>query len=483
MRGTPCPPRRVILRLSLLYLPLLAPLAQAAPTLPPGVQAALRRAQVPAEALSAVVQEVGSDRPLWSLGADIPRNPASVFKLLTTYAALDQLGPAWTWQTPVYLTGPVHDGVLDGSVLLRGSGDPGLVLERVWLLLHHLQQRGVRGIRGDIVLDRSAWQLPPDTPADFDGEPSKPYNVQPDALLLNYKTLTLHFSPMLEQGVARVSAEPRLAGVNLPETVPLSKRPCGDWRAGLQPDWSDPAHIRLSGSLGADCGEKDWPVAYADPARYNALLIAQLWQEMGGRLDGQVKEGTVPPQAVPTWQENSPPLAEVVRNINKFSNNLMAEQLFLTLGMLDRPDPSRPATPDDARTALRSWLAQRLGPEAATQVVVDKGSGLSRETRISAQQLATLLLQAWRSPVMSELMSSLPVSGVDGTLKRSTATGGRAHLKTGSLRDAAAQAGYVLSRSGRRYVLVALVNDEQAGRARPALEALTQWVMDDAPGP
>jgi D-alanyl-D-alanine carboxypeptidase/D-alanyl-D-alanine-endopeptidase (penicillin-binding protein 4) len=173
----------------------------------------------------------------------------------------------------------------------------------------------------------------------------------------------------------------------------------------------------------------------------------------------------------------------VVRDINKFSNNLMAEQLFLTLGMLEHADPDRPATPDDARAALHDWLAQHLGPEAAAQVVVDKGSGLSRETRITASQLATLLLQAWRSPVMPELMSSLPVSGVDGTLKRSTATGGRAHLKTGSLRDVAAQAGYVLSRSGRRYVLVALVNDAQAGRARPALEALTQWVMDDAPAP
>lgn len=482
MRGTPCPPRRV-LRLSVLCLTLLAPLAQAAPTLPPAVQAALRRAQVPADALSVVVQEVGSERPLWSLAPDTPRNPASVFKLLTTYAALDQLGPAWTWQTPVYLTGPVRDGVLDGSVLLRGSGDPSLVLERVWLLLHHLQQRGVRSIRGDIVLDRSAWQLPPSTPADFDGEPSKPYNVQPDVLLLNFKTLTLHFSPQPDQGVARVSAEPQLAGVDLPETVPLNKRPCGDWRTALQADWSDPAHVRLSGSLGADCGEKDWPVAYADPARYNALLIAQLWQEMGGRLAGQVKEGTVPAQAVPAWQESSPPLAEVVRDINKFSNNLMAEQLFLTLGMLNRTDPDRPATPDDARAALHSWLTQHLGPDAAAQVVVDKGSGLSRETRISAQQLATLLLQAWRSPVMSELMSSLPVSGVDGTLKRSTATGGRAHLKTGSLRDVVAQAGYVLSRSGRRYVLVALANHEQAGRARPALEALTQWVMDDAPAP
>lgn len=481
---TGCPPRPRRHRLAGLLLVLCLPggiLAQTSP-LPDTVREALRRAQVPEDALSVVVQAVDSDHTRLALRADQPRNPASVFKLVTTYAALDRLGPAWTWQTPVLLTGPVHDGVLDGSVVLRGTGDPTWVLERVWLLLHHLQQRGVRTIRGDILLDRSAWQLPPSSAADFDGEASKAYNVQPDVLLLNFKSLTLRFEPQPSQGVARVSIEPALDGVTLPASVPLSPRPCGDWRSVLQADWRDPLHIQLAGGFGADCGEKTWPVAYADPASYNARLIAALWREMGGRLEGQVREGSTP-ATTPTWTEDSPPLAEVVRDINKFSNNLMAQQLFLSLGAALRRDDRQPAGPDDARAAVRAWLSEHLGAAQAAQITVDNGSGLSRETRISAEQLAQLLLQAWRSPVMPELVSSLPASGVDGTLKRSTVTGGRAHLKTGSLRDVAAQAGFVLSRSGRRYVLVALVNIPQASRARPALEALTQWVMDDSPGP
>jgi D-alanyl-D-alanine carboxypeptidase/D-alanyl-D-alanine-endopeptidase (penicillin-binding protein 4) len=130
------------------------------------------------------------------------------------------------------------------------------------------------------------------------------------------------------------------------------------------------------------------------------------------------------------------------------------------------------------------WLRGRLGDrltEAAADVVIDNGSGLSRENRVSADLLAQVLTLAYDSPVMSELMSSLPISGVDGTLRRSRATPGRAHLKTGSLRDVTGVAGYVLSNSGRRYVLVAIVNHPQAGAARPALDALVQWTLRDAP--
>jgi D-alanyl-D-alanine carboxypeptidase/D-alanyl-D-alanine-endopeptidase (penicillin-binding protein 4) len=138
-------------------------------------------------------------------------------------------------------------------------------------------------------------------------------------------------------------------------------------------------------------------------------------------------------------------------------------------------------SPSDARAAMRQWLASRFGTAAAEQTVVDNGSGLSRDTRISAALLARLLQAAWAAGVMPELMSSLPITGTDGTLKRSTATPGRAHLKTGSLRDVAAVAGYVLSDSGRRYVLVAIVNHPQAGAARPALDAMVQWTIRDAP--
>jgi D-alanyl-D-alanine carboxypeptidase/D-alanyl-D-alanine-endopeptidase (penicillin-binding protein 4) len=168
----------------------------------------------------------------------------------------------------------------------------------------------------------------------------------------------------------------------------------------------------------------------------------------------------------------------VVRDINKFSNNLMAQQLFLTLAA--QADPAVPASPEAARALLRSWLKSRLG-DAADAVQMDNGAGLSRETRVTAQALARLLQLAWRSPVMSELMASLPVSGLDGTLRRAQVTPGRAHLKTGSLRDVQGVAGYLLADDGRRYVLVALVNHPRARDARPALDALVQWALDGAP--
>jgi serine-type D-Ala-D-Ala carboxypeptidase/endopeptidase (penicillin-binding protein 4) len=450
--------------------------------LPAPVLAALSQAQIPPTAMAYTLIPLHGTRSTMGWQDQTPMSPASVFKVITTYAALDRLGPAWTWQTPVTLDGPVEDGVLHGSVWIRGSGDPSWVLERVWLMLHHLQQRGVREIQGNIMLDRSEWQLPYRSAADFDGDATRPYNVQPDALLFNFKTQTYRFTPDPASGVAHVSADPALEGVEVPRTVPLNNLPCGDWQAGLRTDWSDALHPRLAGSFPAACNDQTWQVAFADPASYNARLIAHLWTDMGGRLDGQVREGRTPDTLVPTWWETSPPLGEVVRNINKFSNNLMAEQLYLTLGAAFRQDLSQPARPEDAREALRNWLVARLGEPSVQTMALDNGSGLSRSTRVSTSQLAQVLQLAWQSPVMSELMSSFPISGVDGTLKRLNVQGGEAHLKTGSLKDVAAIAGYVLSGTGQRYVLVAIVNDPHASAARPALQALTQWAMDDAPG-
>jgi D-alanyl-D-alanine carboxypeptidase/D-alanyl-D-alanine-endopeptidase (penicillin-binding protein 4) len=165
----------------------------------------------------------------------------------------------------------------------------------------------------------------------------------------------------------------------------------------------------------------------------------------------------------------------VVRDINKFSNNVMAQQLFLTLGAVR----GGAGTPQAARQVLRDWLIERFG-EPGASAVVDNGSGLSRVQRVSARLLARLLQSAYAGPAMPELMSSLPLSGQDGTLRRMTGAPGRAHLKTGSLRDVAAIAGYVLGNSGRRYVLVALIQHPQAPSARAALDALVQWTFDDS---
>ncbi|MDF1484599.1 D-alanyl-D-alanine carboxypeptidase/D-alanyl-D-alanine-endopeptidase [Ramlibacter sp. H39-3-26] len=440
--------------------------------LPPEVDAALARARVPREAVSILVVEAQARTPRLAWRAQVPMNPASVMKLATTYAGLDLLGPAYAWNTSVYLDGPVQGGVLQGNAYIQGRGDPKLVVERLWLLLRRLQGQGVQAIAGDIVLDRSAFALPPADPAGFDGEPLRPYNAAPDALLVNYKSIVMTFVPDPAAGSARVVSEPPLAGVQMPATVALAApgAECGDWRGALKADFSAATRVAFDGVYPAACGERAWPVAYADPGAYAARAIEGMWREIGGRLAGRVRDGRVPEGLPPAFGMASPALAEVIRDINKYSNNVMAQQLFLTLSL----QRNGTGTPEGSREVLRQWWRERFGE--ADMPVFDNGAGLSRDGRISAQALARMLQAAWQSPLMPELASSLPISGVDGTLRRSqTRFVGAAHLKTGSLRDVAAVAGYVHAPSGRRYILVAFANHANAGALRPAFDALVDW--------
>ena len=457
--------------------------------LPPEVAAALARAKVPRDAVTLLVVDAeGKQAPRLSHRASVPVNPASVMKLVTTYAALDLLGPAYTWRTPVFVEGAVRDGTLFGNLVIQGLGDPKLVAERLWLLLRRVQGLGIQSIAGDIVLDRSAFETVEADPAGFDGEPLRPYNAAPDALLLNFKSVVMTFVPDRSANTAQVQFEPPLAGVQMQRSVPLSNganAECGDYRAALQADFSDASRIRFVGAYPASCAEKVWSVAYVDPKSYSVRAVAGLWREMGGKLAGTVREGRVP-VLQPAFEMSSPPLAEVIRDINKYSNNVMAQQLFLTLSLPARGENGNPAgaaampaaSREASREVVRRWWQERIGSDDAP--LLDNGAGLSRNERISAQALARLLQTAYRSPLMPELMSSLPITGVDGTLKRSrTLSQGRAHLKTGTLRDVAAVAGYVHAASGKRYVLVAIANHPNAVAARPAIDALIEWAVKD----
>ncbi|RZI96248.1 MAG: D-alanyl-D-alanine carboxypeptidase/D-alanyl-D-alanine-endopeptidase [Variovorax sp.] len=450
--------------------------ALAQQALPPGVDAALARAKVPREAVTMLVADADAVRPprlAWR--TQTPVNPASIMKLVTTYAALDILGPAFAWTTPVYVDGPIANGVLNGNLYIKGQGDPKLVIERMWLLLRRIQGLGIHTVAGDIVLDRSAFETPEADPNAFDGEGLRPYNAAPDALLVNYKSVVMTFVPNRTTQTAQVNFEPSLTGVTMQTTVPLSAGDCGDYRTTLAADYADAARIRFAGTYPASCGEKVWAIAYADPRSYAVRAVGGLWGDMGSQLKGTVRDGRVPAGLKPVLEVQSPPLAEVIRDINKFSNNVMAQQVFLTLGLQQKNRGSL----DAARTTVRQWWNERIGTGEG-QPVFDNGSGLSRDERITAGELAKMLQVAWRSPVMSELMSSLPASGVDGTLKRrALRSGGAAHLKTGTLRDAAGVAGYVDGASGRRYIVVAIANHANAAAARPAFDALVDWATQD----
>ncbi len=453
--------------------------ASAQSPLPAQVSAALARAKVPQDAITLLVVEAeGRAAPRLSHRANVPVNPASVMKLVTTFAALETLGPTYAWSTPVFVDGAMRNGTLYGNLYIKGQGDPKLVMERLWLLLRRVQGLDIRAIAGDIVLDRSAFEAVAPNPGEFDGEPLRPYNAAPDALLLNFKSVVMTFVPDSGSNAAHVSFDPPLAGVALQTHVPLMEGACNDYRAALRADLADPARIRFAGRYPASCGEKIWPLAYADPASYAVRAIEGMWRDMGGTLGGTVREGRLPAAPLaelqPVFELSSPPLAEVIRDINKYSNNVMAQQLFLTLSLRQKGV----GTLAGSREVVQGWWRDRFG--ADDMPLLDNGSGLSRSERISARALARLLQYAWASPLMPELLSSLPITGVDGTLRRArNKAQGSAHLKTGSLRDVAGVAGFVHGMSGKRYVLVAIANHPNANAARPAIEALIEWAAKD----
>lgn len=440
-------------------------------TLPTGVRQALKSAGIPAEAVAVVAQPVDSGKATVRHRGDAAMNPASLMKLVTTTAGLEVLGPAYTWRTEALVEAPPDkEGVLAGDLYLRGSGDPKLTYDRLWLLLRELRGRGLREIRGDLVIDRSAFAPIAHDPAAFDGKPQRPYNVGPDALLFNFATLHLTLIP--EPATVRVLAEPLPAGFEIVSQLQLNDQAgCGDWRERLDAQLT-PTRLTLSGSFPRSCGEKRWHLAGLPNAVLLHGAFTRLWHELGGTFTGQWKERAAPPGAFLLAASESPALGELVRDMNKYSNNVMTRQVFLKLGAGETAA---------AEGAIRNWLTVKglNFPE----LVIDNGSGLSRRERISADNLARLLAAIWASPIMPELLASLPIIATDGTAKKryqGVGYAGQAHLKTGSLEGVRGIAGYLLDRQGRRHIVVFMINHPNAAHAQPAFDALLDWLWQGA---
>jgi D-alanyl-D-alanine carboxypeptidase/D-alanyl-D-alanine-endopeptidase (penicillin-binding protein 4) len=469
----------LIISRCLAVLSLLLPLitaAQPASTLPEPVARALAQAGIPESAIGVYVHEIGAAEPVLAIGADRALNPASSMKLMTTYAGLEMLGPAYTWNTDILTDGTIAQDVLTGNLYLKGSGDPKLTLENFWLLLRGLRARGVRDIRGDLVLDRRLFTEESYDPAVFDDQPTRPYNTGPSALLVNFKAVTLLFIPDAVTRTVRITTEPPLPQVQVINNLKLADGSCGDWISKLRLDSqgnADSARLTFNGSYALDCGEGLRSFSVLGHRQYVGALFALLWRDLGGTFSGQVRDGATPEQARRLTTAKSPSMSEVIRDINKYSNNVMARQLFLTLGI----NNTTPASTGSAAASVKQWLS--LKGLAAPELVLENGSGLSRIERISARNLGTVLLNAYASPVMPELMASLPVAAVDGTLRKrmkSAEVAGQAHVKTGTLTGVRSIAGYVLNAQGNRTVVVFMVNHANAFNAQAAQDAMLGWV-------
>lgn len=469
----------MLTRLALLAAALL--LAGCAITsVPDPVRAALDKAGLPADSLGYVLQPLDGSRPALQRRADDAMAPASTMKLVTATVALDRLGINHRGRTELLAAAAPADGIIEGPLILRGGADPDLDWGALWWLLRQLRDSGVREIRGGLLIDRTLFSptrfdlgLPP-----FDEAPEFPYNVIPDALHLNGSLLEYELQASATGVVARTL--PALPGLAVDAgAMTLSARACKDWDEDWRPavvqPTADGLTVQLQGAFPAGCRQRA-ALQLLDRQWLTLRAVRQFWAELGGTLGPGDAEGPAPAGAVVLATHRGRPLAEVLRGVMKSSDNALTRLIYLQLGA-QAAQPGEP-TRAAAERVVRDWFrAQGLDERS---LVLDNGSGLSRSERISPALLAGLLRAAQRGARAPELLATLPIAGVDGTLSRRMKDGpaaGQARLKTGTLRDAVGLAGLVPDASGKPWVFVALLNHpEAAKKGRPVLDALVEWV-------
>lgn len=450
--------------------------------LPPPILDRLRAAAIPEDAAGVLVQRLPDGRTLLAHNAGRSFAPASTLKLLTALAVLETLGPAYRGRSELLSRGDPVDGVLTEDLVLRGQADVDLDWRALEHMLQVLRLRGVREIRGDLLLDRTFFD-PARTDiglAPFDEAPEFRYNFVPDALMLN--TNLVHLDMVSDGREVRVAMTPALEGVSVASAFKLGERACDDWEDGwilpeVRKGLAGGLQIRLQGEFPRNC-TADTSINVLDRVTFAERLFRSLWKRLGGTFTGRVRDGAAAPDARMLAEHKSRPLLDVVRDVNKSSDNPTTRVLYLALGASNAVVSGRP-TAEAAQREVLAWMRRHdIDPEG---LVLENGSGLSRRERIRPSQLAAVLRAGATSPWGPEFVSSLPIAAVDGGMRQrlqASPAAERARLKTGTLRDASAVAGYVKDESGETYVVVAMLNHERANKAvaRPILDALVDWV-------
>ncbi len=427
-----------------------------------------------------MVQEAASGRDLLSFNAGALRNPASAIKLLTTIAALELLGPAYVWHTNYLLDGTLDsDGRLRGNLVMRGGGDPFLTVDRLWSHVLAIRERGVHHIDGNLIIDNTLFNIPPHDRGAFDGQSERLYNVGPDAALTNFSATRFVIEPM--DGRINVFADPPLANLVIDNRIRPQDGKCSSRTAGWghQFERQDGRIIaRFTGVYRPRCGAHSISRSIVSNGEYTYQLFRYLWESMGGTFSGGYRHGATPETARQLVSLPSRPLAENIASINKYSNNVMARQLLLTIGAEWNPDPAAD-TRASGVAAIGEWLAN-VGIDT-TGMVLDNGSGLSRDGRISAAQMAKLLSVAWHSNWQPEFLASFSLAALDGTMRkrlRKSSLAGRARIKTGLINGVRSMAGYVHAANGRHYSVTMMIDSNKVNywNGNQVQDAVLEWV-------
>jgi len=440
--------------------------------------ALMKKSKVPTDNLSVYISDVNADQPMLSHNIDTARSPASTIKLVTTYAALKALGPNFAWSTEAWARGEISNGVLTGDLILKGYGDPFLVYERYWKFVNELRDRGLKEITGDIIIDSSHYKLPKHDRKAFDGQSFRVYNAGVTPLMFNFQATRLWLSPPTEETSSEVNLKlyPSSNKIKLTNQLKLVKGRCKRSHGRPKLSWGPEKQLLVSGRFARSCKPRFLMRLISEPKQLAFDAFKQFWLGSGGAFSGKLKSGQVQKKDELFHIYTSPTLGEQIRLINKWSNNVMTRQLFLTTGVNRY---GAPATIEKGRDAILAVL-QRQGVDTKG-LIIDNGSGLSRKSRISARQMAQLLDAAYRDAYMPEFMSSLSLPGLDGTLAarfRNEDLAGRSHLKTGTLNRVTAIAGYMLNRQGRRLIVVIQQNGARTSKGTKIQNEILRWAFE-----
>ncbi len=475
--------------------------------LPNSVAKLLKKYKISDDNLSVYIRDLNADKPLIEHNVEVMRNPASTMKLLTTYAGLKGLGPNYSWRTEAWLRGDIDDkGVLDGDLIIKGYGDPFMVYENFWKFVKTLRVKGLKEITGDLIIDNSYFELPEHDAAAFDGKPFRVYNAQSSPLMFNFQATRFLLRPKLSEsekeqqtklkgkkkttkkskrkplGRVEIVPYPALLKLKIDNQLKLISGKCR--RSHLRPKFSktDEGVLVIKGNYAKRCGQRFILRAVSPPEEHAYNAFKEFWSDLQGGIKGELRLGQVKAEDKRFHTYSSKTLSEQIRLINKWSNNVMTRQVLLTLGARKFGSP---ATLEKGTRAVLELLEEN-GIDTGngeSKIILENGSGLSRNAKINAKQMASLLETAYRDALMPEFMSSLALPGIDGTLVnrfRKDDLRGRSHFKTGTLNFVSSIAGYMLNRKGKRLVIVIQHNGKRTGggRAKKIQNALLRWSFE-----
>jgi D-alanyl-D-alanine carboxypeptidase/D-alanyl-D-alanine-endopeptidase (penicillin-binding protein 4) len=448
--------------------------------LPKGTRAILDLRDLPSNSLSVYAVNIDTNEVILSWNSSTPMNPASVMKILTTAVALDRLGPTYRWHTDFYLNGSLDNETLDGDLIIKGFGDPYLTAEKIWGMLKDFRKRGVRNITGDLLLDDSHFSHPSYAPGVFDNEPLRTYNVGPNALMFNFKAIEFHVEVDIKNNRVNITQDPKLENLSIINKLIPIEGDCEGFQRGIRIVPNKVFNkLTFTGTFPDACKDFSLYRSMLSHNEYTYALFKDIWHQVGGEFSGNWRNIKFEALDEPFFSHDSETLAQVISNINKHSNNAMTRNLLLTLAAERYP---LPATQKKGRMVIDEWLEDKALNRAGFDY--DNGAGLSRHSRLTAEQIVEILLDVYKGPFMPEFMASLSLSGLDGTMLERFSDGeltGKLHVKTGMINHVSSIAGYLYSKDGKRFsfAIIQNFNDIHRGYGEEVQETLIRWLYDN----